>query len=148
MRFLNKKIISIGLIVFFLSLFNLPIFVSLAAGNYQLLEPSVIIDAPAGTGETQPANYGLTEYLQTAYIMLFVLIVSAAIFFLILGGLEYILSDLPAVKIEGKSKLIKALTGLAIALSSYLLLQLINPDLLKINLNLVSVWLKKSLLLF
>ena len=107
------------------------------ATDYQLLEPSVIIDkggtqpgTVAGTGET----YGLKEYLQTAYLVAFVVVVSAAVFWLIIGGLEYILADLPSVKLGGKEKLKKSLFGLAIALSSWLLLNLINPKLLEFNL--------------
>ncbi|MFA6253767.1 MAG: hypothetical protein WC640_00680 [Candidatus Paceibacterota bacterium] len=100
--------------------------------GYQLLEPSIILD---NSGK-QPETYGLQEYLKTAYLVLFVLVVSAVIFFFILGGLEYIMSDLPSVKLGGKDKLIKALAGLIIALTSVLLLELINPKLLEFNLKL------------
>ena len=109
------------------------------AANYQLLEPSIILDKGgqqpgtyAGTGET----YGLKEYLQTAYIVMFVLVITAVVFWLILGGLEYILSDIPMVKSSGLKKLKNAFFGLVIALSSYLLLNLINPKLLEFNLKL------------
>lgn len=139
MKFLNsknKKVLSLILVSFALLAINaLPIWV--LSANYQLLEPSIIIDKGgvqpgtyAGTGEV----YGLEEYLQTAYIVMFVLVITAVVFWFIIGGLEYILSDLPSVKLGGKAKLIKALLGLAIALSSYLLLNLINPKLLEFNL--------------
>ena len=138
MKFLNKKIICLVLFNFILLGFNLlPILVF--AANYQLLEPSIILDKGgqqpgtyAGTGET----YGLKEYLQTAYIVMFVLVITAVVFWLILGGLEYILSDIPMVKSSGLKKLKNAFFGLVIALSSYLLLNLINPKLLEFNLKL------------
>jgi hypothetical protein len=132
MKILNKKILSFGAIILFLLVLNLPMLVTFGAG-YQLLERSVIIDAPQGA---QPETYGLKEYLKTAYLVLFVLVITAIVFWFIIGGLEYITSDLPGIKIDGKSKINKALLGLAIALSSYLLLQLINPDLLKFKLEL------------
>lgn len=105
--------------------------------NYQLLEPTVIIDS--SNNGVQPTTYGLKEYLQTAYLMLFVLVVATVVFYFILGGLEYIMSDIPSAKLGGKDKIWKALFGLAIALSSVLLLNLINPDLLKFSLNLTKI---------
>jgi hypothetical protein len=138
MKYLNKKIMSLVLLNFILLGLNIMPTLALAEENkgYQLLEPSVILDNSNGAGQPQPAKYGLQEYLKTAYLVLFVVVISAVIFYFILGGLEYILSDLPSAKLGGKDKLQKALFGLAIALSSVLLLQLINPDLLKFDLKL------------
>jgi hypothetical protein len=133
MKFLNKRIIGFILLNFILLGLNImPTLVFAENKGYQLLEPSIILD---NSGK-QPETYGLQEYLKTAYLVLFVLVVSAVIFFFILGGLEYIMSDLPSVKLGGKDKLIKALAGLIIALTSVLLLELINPKLLEFNLKL------------
>jgi len=123
------------LIVFCLLVINLPALVALAA-DYQLLEPSVLIDQ--NSTDKTPEGYNLMAYLKTAYLVLFVVVISAVVFWFILGGLGYILSDLPSVKNAGKKKLTNALIGLAIALSSVLLLQLINPDLLKFKLDLTG----------
>lgn len=124
----KKKLIFINLIL--LICFSLPILSLTANNGYQLLEPSIIIN----NNNQQPENYGLKEYLQTAYVLLLVLVISAVVFWFIVGGLEYILSDTLNSKIGGKNKLMKALLGLAIALSSFLLLNLINPDLLNFDL--------------
>lgn len=133
MKFLNKRIIGLILLnLVFIGLNFLPLLVLAQNKGYQLLEPSIILD----NNSTQPTEYGLQEYLKTAYVVLFVLVISAVIFFFILGGLEYILSDIPNAKLGGKEKLKKALLGLIIALSSVLLLELINPELLKFKLDL------------
>ena len=133
MKSLNKKIIPFVLINLILLGFNLlPILALAQSPGYQLLEPSIIINNPT-PGET-PSDYNLKAYLITAYLMLFVLVVAASVFFLILGGLEYILSDIPNLKIGGKKKIGNALLGLGIALSSYLLLKLISPALLNFDL--------------
>lgn len=132
----KHRLIFLILLNFFILLLNFaPLFVS-AENNYQLLEPSIILDPVDGTGEAQPPNYGLREYLKTAYLVLFVLVICASVFYLILGGLEYIMSDIPNTKLDGMSKFKKAMLGLAIAVLSYLLLKLINPDLLNFNLEL------------
>jgi len=132
MKVKNKKNFSLCFILLGLLIFNLPTVLVWGAGtNYTLLEPTVIIDK----GGNQPENYGLQEYLTTAYLMLFVLAVAASIFYLILGGLEYIMSDIPGVKVEGMKKFRNAILGLGIALISVLLLKLINPKLLDFSLT-------------
>ena len=131
-RFKNKKILSLGLIIFFLFIFNLPtFFVLAAASNYELLAPSVIIDK---NGQ-QPGEggYGLKEYLRTIYLFGLVAVITVTIFWLIIGGLEYIASDLPGKKSGAKDKIWNAAKGLLIALTSYLLLNLINPDLVALK---------------
>ncbi len=57
-----------------------------------------------------------------------------------IGGLEYMASDTPMAKGNGKEKIASALQGLFIVLISYLFLYTINPDLVSLDvLNLPSV---------
>ncbi len=56
----------------------------------------------------------------------------ALVFFVVLAGYMYI-SGGEAAKAKGKGMLLSALTGMAIILSSYVLLGFINPDLIKIK---------------
>lgn len=136
------KTILVRLVVMSLiltSLNILPLFALAQSDNYQLLEPSVIIDSPnkdSSGNATQPSNYSFKDYLQTAYVALFVVVITAIVFFFVIGGLEYVISDIPMAKLGGKDKIKKALLGLLIALCSVLLLRLINPDLLNFNLTL------------
>ncbi|MFA5291075.1 MAG: hypothetical protein WC385_02055 [Candidatus Paceibacterota bacterium] len=122
---------SLCLVAFALLALNVPVFIAFAA-NYQLLEPSVIIN-DGNTGESQPQPYGLQQYLRTAYFIFFVVVLAAVFLFFVIGGLEYIVSDIPMVKANGMKQLQASLVGLGIALSSYLLLKLINPDLVNLS---------------
>lgn len=135
----QRKLISLCLMTLCFATFSLPVFFAFAVGGiegYTLLEPTILIDQE----NTQPTTeYGLAGYLKTAYLLMFVLIISATVFYFIIGGLEYITSDIPGIKLDGKSKIWKALLGLGIALTSYLILNLINPDLLNINLILEPI---------
>jgi hypothetical protein len=54
---------------------------------------------------------------------------------LVIGGIEYMTSELISSKEEGKKRIGKALLGLLIALGAYALLFTINPDLLKSDIN-------------
>lgn len=130
----NKKlifIICLNLLFVFSQLLPLVMIAQAETTNYQLLEPSIIIDKEG----VQPETYGLKEYLQTAYVILFVLVICAAVFYLVLGGLEYILSDIPNTKLDGMNKFKKAMLGIAIASLSVIFLELINPDLLDFKLD-------------
>ena len=52
------------------------------------------------------------------------------------AGIEYIVSEAMNTKADAKKRMQAALIGLAIALVSYILLNTINPDLLKLqNIN-------------
>jgi hypothetical protein len=75
-------------------------------------------------------------YLEGIYILGMVLVVIGAVFMLVIGGFQYLTSAgntsaLSAAKhtIEG------ALFGLALALVAYLILYVINPDLVKLNIT-------------
>jgi hypothetical protein len=56
-----------------------------------------------------------------------------AVVMIVMGGIEYMGSELISSKEEGKSKIQNALFGLLIALCAWALLNTINPDLLKSN---------------
>jgi hypothetical protein len=85
---------------------------------------------------------GLTELSSTAPLpdllrnLFLVTIGFAAILGVIMiaiGGAEYMLSDKMGTISKGRSRMQSALLGLGIILASYLILNTINPDLLKIN---------------
>jgi len=58
---------------------------------------------------------------------------------IVVGGLEYMTSELIASKEEGKKRIEEALLGLIIALGAYALLFTINPDLLNSDVNIPQV---------
>jgi hypothetical protein len=93
---------------------------------YQQLSP--IVDP--GTG-TKVDTGSFSGYLQAAYrIGIGACFVLGVIMFT-WAGIEYIVSESMNSKADGKARMTAALTGLAIALVSYILLYTINPDLLK-----------------
>lgn len=64
----------------------------------------------------------------------------AAMFMLVVGGLMYMTSaGNKSTAGSAKGIITDALLGLAVAFTAYLFLYVINPDLIKLNLNLVSV---------
>jgi hypothetical protein len=71
-----------------------------------------------------------SSYLQSAYrIGIGACFVLGVIMFT-WAGIEYVVSESMNSKADGKARMTAALTGLAIALVSYILLYTINPDLL------------------
>lgn len=54
---------------------------------------------------------------------------------IVAGGIEYMTSELPGLKSDGKEKIIQAILGLLLALGAWTLLNTINPDLLKSDLE-------------
>jgi len=65
---------------------------------------------------------------------------------IVLGGIEYMTSELVSSKENGKQRITNAIFGLVIALGAYALLNTINPDLLKTDLeSLTAVTVEVSL---
>ena len=93
--------------------------------SYVLLEPSVIPTATEGKG------INLAEYLSGAYRTFFVVIFTAAVVMVAWGGFQYLLSDVVTNKEAGRKKIMRAFYGMAIALVFFMILYLINPEILK-----------------
>jgi len=103
--------------------------------SYQLLEPSVLLNKDVAGQEVS-----LADYLRGAYLLLFVITITVAIIALIIHGIKLMTTDIPGVKITSKISIGKALGGLFIALTSYLILNLINPELVSFSkLNLPGI---------
>jgi hypothetical protein len=107
-----------------------------ATAGYTLLEPSVIQPNPNSASGTP---IGLTAYLNGIYVTFFILTIIGAIVILVWYGIEYMTSDIPGFKGNAKGRITKVFIGIGIALLSYIILQLINPDLIKINLDIGSL---------
>lgn len=106
----------------------------IAQAGYTLLEPSVIRPNP-NPEEAKDTPISLADYLQGAYVALFVVVIVAAIVSLVYYGFTYMLSDVSNLKGEAKSRMTKVFIGLGIALISFVLLNEVNPDLLQISLE-------------
>ncbi|MSR71733.1 MAG: hypothetical protein EXS50_03715 [Candidatus Taylorbacteria bacterium] len=88
----------------------------------------------------------LSTYLAGMFKLGIGLAAAFAVLMIVWGGLEYVIAATPGGKGDGKQKIIDALLGLLLALSSYLLLYTLNPNLVKFNLSLDSLQLKTQIL--
>lgn len=57
-----------------------------------------------------------------------------AVLMIILGGFQYMTSDVPGAKSDGKTRIWGAIIGLLVILLSALILSIINPDILSFEL--------------
>ena len=100
--------------------------------NYQLLAP---LPDP-GTNKMQTnvnTTGGLGSYLNPMIKLFIGLCAVLSVIMIIVGGLEYMTSELSHTKEAGKERIMHAILGLLIALGAYALLYTINPDLLNSN---------------
>lgn len=101
--------------------------------GYELLAPipgsGIPAVAPLGQG-------GLANYLQSLFNLGLGIIIALAVVMIVIGGAQYLSTDAVSGKEFGKDKLWHAVQGLIIALGAFLILNTINPDILKLNLDL------------
>lgn len=116
-----KKILSFTLA------WCLPLLVLAQGTQYTLLEGGLI-----GQDTVDVTNIG--AYLLSLYKIFFTVTVVISVVMIIIGGIQWMFSAIPGVKLDGKGKIFSALSGLFIALSSWLILNTINPDLLDFSL--------------
>ena len=99
--------------------------------QYQLLAP-----LPDGEGSLQENFDAGDDSALGKYISLIIKLVIGisavlAVVMIVMGGIEYMGSELISSKEAGKERIQNAILGLLIAMSAYALLNTINPDLLK-----------------
>lgn len=108
-------------------------FFSAVTFAYAADEPYKLL-APIGTLE-QVSPSGFSDYLQRIISVSIGLTAALAVLMLIIGGLQYIFSSVSeTAKKDAKERITNAIVGVLIALSGYLILNTINPDLLKLGL--------------
>ncbi|TRZ53159.1 hypothetical protein D4R99_01335 [bacterium] len=99
--------------------------------GYSLLAP-----IPTVTGGGQP---DLVTYLKGLFTLAVGLSIVFAVFVIIYGGVKYTLAIVPSAKSDAKKRMTDAVLGLFMVLISSILLNTINPGLLRIGLNLEPV---------
>lgn len=106
-----------------------------SGGNstYQMLAPLI---GPNGENVEKVDTTSLPAYLDTMYRIGIGMCFALGVIMFTWAGIEYIVSESMNTKSDAKKRITAALTGLAIALVSYILLYTINPDLLELtNIN-------------
>ncbi|MES3031973.1 MAG: pilin, partial [Patescibacteria group bacterium] len=101
--------------------------------NYHLLAPLPGTDGKSIT-DVNTTN-GLGAYLNLIIELFIGLCAVLSVVMIVMGGIEYMTSELAHTKESGKEKIEHAILGLLIALGAYALLFTINPDLLKSDIN-------------
>lgn len=99
---------------------------------YTLLAP-IETFFPGGTIDI--AGKGLSGYLDGLYKAGIAIATGLALIMIVIGGLQYVSTDAIGGKSEGRQRINNAIIGLLLALGSYILLQQINPALLKNDFN-------------
>lgn len=123
--FFAKKIYILSLGLSFWQFLMLPL-VSFAL-EYEPLEADAF-----GTKITKTTDLG--TFLSLAFSYGLALAAALAVIMIVWGGVEIMLSESVFNKDDGKKKIKDALTGLLLALVSWLILFIINPEILKFKL--------------
>ncbi len=95
--------------------------------NYYLLAPLPTLPTGFNTSQTN----AFSVYLNTMIKIFIGLCAVLAVVMIVMGGVEYMTSELMHSKEHGKDRITGAVFGLVLALGAYALLNTINPDLLK-----------------
>lgn len=102
------------------------------ADSYTLMSGEI----PGLTSGTTVETNNLAEFIVSAYNYVFGLGVALAVLMIVIGGVQYTLGWTPALAGDAKGRIGNAIIGLVILFTSFLLLETINPALVKFDLNL------------
>jgi hypothetical protein len=91
------------------------------------------VSIPVPGGPTSGELVTLTQYIRYLYLFGLGAVGIAALGALVIGGFMYMLSDTVTSKDKAKEYIWGALSGLVLGLAAYLILNTINPDLVKIK---------------
>lgn len=108
----------------FLAIFSYATFI-FAQGTYIPLAPLPSAAPAAGTS--------FSVYVRGLFGLLIGVAAVLAVVMIVLGGIEYMSTDAVYGKSDGKERITQALYGLLIAISCWLILYTINPNLLKFD---------------
>lgn len=82
---------------------------------------------------------GILGILQRIFTLLLITAIVLAVVFMIIGGARYATGDTLSGKMGGRQIITNAITGLLFALLAWLLLNIVNPDLLRFTLSIPSI---------
>ncbi len=112
-----------------------------ATGKNDTNSDTYTLLAPIGTGDnilkTAPPNFG--TYVNIMLKIAIGLCGALAVIMIVIGGIEYMGDESIFAKTQAKKQITNAILGLLIALGAWVLLNTINPDLLKVNIAIKSV---------
>lgn len=104
--------------------------------KYILLEPISGKPGKENSNNVAISPDGLSNYLNSTYSFVLILIAITAVFYLIYGGMVYLTTDIANKQKQGKEIIVRVITGLVFVFSVWIILNSINPNILKNNLTL------------
>jgi len=124
---MNKMLKIKGLAVIALSMILMS---PMPAFAYKLLEPLPGLNN---------VNVTLSSYLKWLFPFTLTVVAILAVLMIVVGGLELVGGGSEGLKTSGKKKIEGAVYGLLLAISAYLILNTINPNLVNMNLDIKPV---------
>ena len=100
--------------------------------NYCLLAPL------PGLGSEVKTDTGVGNYLNTLIRVIIGFMAVLAVVMMVVGGIQYMVSNIAGEKASAKSRMTNAIFGLVLALSSYMILNTINPNLVNLKIGITS----------
>jgi len=127
---MRKFLPYILILIILIGIFN-PTIRIIAADPYVLLAP--LPNMGPTFDPTQTNNLGI--YLNLMIKLFIGICAVLAVIMIVMGGIQYMTSELISNKEEGKKRITQAIFGLLLALGAWLILSTINPDILKTDLS-------------
>lgn len=89
-----------------------------------------------GVNDTNNGQTDVSTFIPAAIKLTIQIAGALAVVMIVIGGVQYASSDAISGKSEGKSKITNAIYGLLLAIAAFVILQTVNPNTLKLNLDL------------
>lgn len=105
-----------------------------AETEYTLLQPLPLY----GLDTVDTKETTAEQYIQGIFLLIIAIAGGLAVIMIIYGGIKYMSTDAFGGKQEAKDIIQNAIWGLLLAMSAWLILNTINPELVKFNLDLPS----------
>lgn len=106
-----------------------------APTEYRLLAPIPLDGADKASSPTSNAS----KYLQGLFMLTIGIATALAVIFIIIGGIQYLTSEVFTAKAAAKTTITNALVGLLMAISAWMILYTINPKLLNFDLDIEQI---------
>lgn len=117
--------------LFFITLLLFAPLSAFAQNGYQLLEPL--------PGLSQAGGVSFAQLLSVFFTLALSLSAAFAVVMITIGGVQYMLSDVPGTKSAGRERIRNAVYGLILVFGAWVIINTINPNLLLFNLNIGNV---------
>lgn len=96
---------------------------------------TVLVQLP-GVGDTTGGTTKLSDYLPAVFNLAIGIAAALAFVMIVLGGITYATTDALSGKADGRERITNAIWGLLLVIGAWVILNTINPQILKFNLTL------------